>query len=42
MSLVKWVKWHIIVLISMVTQRTTVKFLGKSYLVSGNIVKLLG
>ena len=35
----KWIKWYIIILISIITKKTVVNFLGSIYVVAGNIVK---
>lgn len=38
----KWLKYHAIMLQSMITGKTAVNFFGTSYLVSGRTVKRFG
>jgi hypothetical protein len=35
----KWIKYYLIVMQSIVSNKTVVNFFGSSYIISGNIVK---
>jgi hypothetical protein len=37
-----WLKYHSIKLIGLITGKTAVRFMGASYLISGNVVKRFG
>lgn len=42
MKCLKWVKWCLIILKSVITGKTVVTFMGSSYAVYGNVVQKLG